>query len=284
MVVISMPHAIRSRAVRLFAAAVLLVANVGVHAFGADGHRMVAELAQRQLSPAAAAQVKALLAGEADPSLAGIAIWADEVRETEAYRWSAPLHYVNFPRQDSCRYDAPRDCRDGRCVVGALERYSAVLADRQRPRAERLEALKFVVHFAGDIHQPMHAGYADDRGGNRFQVFYLGRGGNLHALWDGGILRRPRREWRDYVDVLAARQPPPLDAAWSSGAPRRWAQESCRLIASERIYPARPGKLPDGYVDRQLPVVEQRVRIAGDRLAALLNAVLGPAPAGRKPR
>ena len=278
---ISMLHASRRRAARLLAAAVLLVANVGVHAFGADGHRMVAELAQRQLAPAAAAQVRTLLAGEADPTLAGVATWADDVRETEAYRWSAPLHYVNFPRTDSCRYDAKRDCRDGRCIVGAIERYAQVVGDDRNPLAARAEALKFLVHFTGDIHQPLHAGYADDRGGNRFQVFYLGRGGNLHALWDGGILRRPRREWREYVDVLAARDAPALDRAGSGQAPRRWAEESCRLLASENVYPARPGKLPEGYVDRQLPVVEQRVRIAGDRLADLLNAVLAPATGRR---
>lgn len=252
--------------------AVAALAPPAARAFGADGHRIVAELAQRRLAPAAAAEVRRLLDGEADPTLTGIANWADEVRDREAYRWSAPLHYVNFPR-DSCRYDAARDCRDGRCVVAAIERYARELHDRRLGDERRRAALKWLVHFVADVHQPLHAGYADDKGGNTFQVFYAGRGSNLHALWDSLILDLPRRGWRDYAGVLAARSAG-RDLRWSPQAAQRWAEQSCRLIAAAAIYPERPGRLNRAYAERQLPVVERQLVLAGARLAALLNAEL----------
>lgn len=245
-----------------------------VPAFGPDGHRIVAELAERALTPAAQAQVRHLLADEAESGLAAVSNWADEVRGEPDWRWTGPWHYVNFPRDGNCRYVPARDCRDGRCIVAAIEAQARLLGDSSRPDAERAQALRFVVHLVGDIHQPLHAGYGDDRGGNTFQIFYAGRGSNLHALWDGGILRSARRDWRDYTDLLQSRRTD-ADVRWTRRSPQRWAEESCRVIASADIYPTRPGRLPAGYVERQLPVVERQLRIAGARLAALLNAELG---------
>ncbi len=258
---------------RLVIAILALAGASQAIAFRSDGHRIVAELAQRQLSDEAQAAVTALLAGTDDTSLADIASWPDEVRDLPDYTWTAPLHYVSFPRDAGCRYRARRDCPDGHCVVGAIERYARVLGDSTRPIVERREALKFLVHFVGDIHQPLHAGYADDRGGNLFQVYYLGRGDNLHALWDGGILRQSRLDWRDYADQLAPRRPD-VDSRWSRRAPARWAEASCRLLGEADVYPPRPGRLPAGYVEKQRPVVERQIVQAGARLAALLNAVL----------
>jgi hypothetical protein len=246
-------------------------------AFGADGHRIVAALAQRQLAPAVVDQVSRLLAGEADPSLVGIATWADQVRDLEAWRSTAPWHYVNFPR-GHCRYRARARCPGGDCVVGAIERQAAILADPGQSVAARRQALKFVVHFVADVHQPLHAGYADDRGGNTYQVFYLGQGGNLHALWDGGILRAAGLAWPDHVERLAQRPTPPAVGEWSPQAAGQWAEQSCRLIDQAAVYPPRPGRLPRDYLPRQLPVVEAQLVLAAARLAALLNAVLGDPP------
>lgn len=260
-------------ALLLIVAMLALTGSPQVAAFSADGHRIVAELAQRQLSSGARSGVDALLAGTQDSSLADIATWPDEVRDLPEYTWSARLHYVNFPRDADCRYRAIRDCPDGKCVVGAIERYALTLGDQRKPVAERREALKFLVHFVGDIHQPLHAGYADDRGGNLFQVYYVGRGSNLHSVWDGGILRQSRLAWRDYVDLLATRRADG-DNRWSTRAPQQWAEASCRLLGEAEVYPRRPGKLPAGYAEKQLPVVERQIVLAAARLAALLNTVL----------
>lgn len=241
-------------------------------AFGADGHRIVADLAARQVAPQTARRIAALLGAEAQDGLPGIAMWADEMRELPEWRWTAPLHYVNFPRGE-CAYRPDRDCPGDRCVVAAIAGQARTLADTGRDAEVRLQALKFLVHFVADVHQPLHAGYADDRGGNTFQLFYLGQGGNLHALWDGGLLRADRSPWQARSARLAAASPDAA-TAWSARAPVAWAEESCRLIESAGVYPRRPGRLPRGYLATQLPVVERQLVLAGSRLAALLDAAL----------
>ncbi|MGN6280635.1 S1/P1 nuclease [Frateuria sp.] len=263
--------ALRRTAVFLLAC-VLLVPDA--HAWGPDGHRIVAELAQRHLSPAAEAQVERLLAPEHTRRLADVATWADDVQDDPAQQalWKATrgMHYINFANRD-CGYQPPRDCRQGRCVVAGLEHYVAVLGDRNQSDAARREALKFVVHFVGDVHQPLHAGYRPDKGGNTYQVQFQGKGSNLHRVWDSGMLRTRGLDWQHYAQRLDARPMValPPDRATPFVA---WAEESCRLTRD--LY-------PDGhtvgasYLEAELPLAEKRLRQAGRRLAQLLNRTLG---------
>jgi len=122
---------------------------------------LIAAEAQQLLTPAARAEVDRLLALEPGATLASISTWADETRSPGTASW----HYVNFPRDAGCAYEAPRDCPGDACVVGAIARQEAVLTSTAAD-AEKLVALKYLVHFVGDVHQPLHAGYADDKGGN----------------------------------------------------------------------------------------------------------------------
>lgn len=255
--------------------AVLAVAP-SVHAWGRQGHAIVAELAQRRLSPAAEAEVERLLAAENTKSLADIASWADELRDDpsreELSKATAKLHYINF-RSDDCTYVPPRDCPGDQCVVGGLAKYVSVLADRSQPDATRLEALKFVVHFVGDVHQPLHAGYRDDKGGNLFQVQFQGKGTNLHSVWDSGLLGTHGNDWRAYASELDARSPatlpPPIAPLENPYA--QWAEQSC--AATRDIYPD-GHKIDDAYVTAELPVAEGQLRVAGERLAEVLNRAL----------
>jgi hypothetical protein len=257
----------------LVAAALLIPAPA--HAWGALGHRLVARLAYAQLTPQARAQIAGLLAGEAEPSLAGIANWADDLRDNDpdlgkrTSRW----HYVNIGSHD-CAYKAERDCRNGDCVVEAIQRQSAILADRGKPKAERLQALKFVVHFVGDVHQPLHASNTSDRGGNDFQVNYRGQGSNLHSVWDSGLLKSAGLNEEAYLRRLQAVSPP-KDATGSllPAAPILWAERSCKAVTQPGFYPAR-AKLDDRYYTRYRPLAEQRLREGGVHLAQLLNAAL----------
>lgn len=255
--------------------AVLAVAP-SVHAWGRQGHAIVAELAQRRLSPPAEAEVERLLAAENTKSLADIASWADELRDDpsreELSKATAKLHYINF-RSDDCTYVPPRDCPGDQCVVGGLAKYVSVLADRSQPNATRLEALKFVVHFVGDVHQPLHAGYRDDKGGNLFQVQFQGKGTNLHSVWDSGLLGTHGNDWRAYAGELDARSPatlpPPIAPLENPYA--QWAEQSCS--ATRDIYPD-GHKIDDAYVTAELPVAEGQLRVAGERLAEVLNRAL----------
>ncbi|OOG37458.1 S1/P1 nuclease [Rhodanobacter sp. C05] len=262
----------------LVALLVSLAVAPWARAWGPVGHSVVAELAQRHLSPAAEAEVERLLAPERTTSLADIANWPDQIQDDPAraalWKQTRSQHYINFHDGD-CDYVPPRDCRDGRCVVAALQYYVGVLGDRSQPDAARREALKFVVHFVGDIHQPLHAGYRDDKGGNTYQVQFDGKGSNLHKVWDSGMLSTRHLDWQAYAQQLdspvpvALPQPiAPLDNPYA-----QWAEESCRITAEASFYPS-DHAISQAYVRAELPVAEQRLRAAGRRLAEVLNLTL----------
>ena len=258
-------------------------------AWGQLGHRMVGELAQRHISPAAKAEVAMLLAGEADPTLGGVATWADQLRDTDPDRFKATSrwHYINA-QGGGCGFDMARDCPDGGCAVSAINAQLAILADRTQPLQARRDALKFVVHFVGDVHQPMHAGNRTDRGGNNFQVSlrtplvpeayaiknYVDgvMGTNLHSIWDYYILAGRGLGLAAYSDRLDALPWPPMPEA-SLSPPLAWAGESCRLIDARNLYPQQH-TMDHAYLDAMRPLAEQRVRQAAWRLATLLNATL----------
>jgi hypothetical protein len=259
-------------------------------AWSALGHKLVGELAQRHLTPHARAEVKRLLAGEPNPTLAGVATWADTLRDNDAERFkhTSRWHYVNFPRGD-CNYVPERDCKNGECVVAAIEAQRKILADRSQPLAARRDALKFIIHFVGDVHQPLHASDRADKGGNDFQISlrtdiepeayardrYVGgvMGTNLHSVWDYYVLAERRLDLDDYADKLD-RQPWPPALDRGAVGPAAWAGESCRLVDAHQLYPA-SHKMDRSYPDAQRPLAEQRVRVAAYRLATLLNETLG---------
>jgi hypothetical protein len=241
-------------------------------AWGPAGHRIVGELAQRQLTPQATVAVAELLRGEPEPSLAGVANWADDMRtsDPEVARRTSRWHYVNS-RSGDCDYVPARDCPDGACVIAAIDNQLRVLGDRSLPRAQRAQALKFVVHLVGDVHQPFHAGGRDDRGGNDFQVNYRGQGTNLHAVWDSLILDGRARTPAGYAARLATTAVAASATRIDAGAAQRWARESCMAIDNDALYPSKH-VIDDAYLDAHRALAEQRLRLAGARLAAELNA------------
>lgn len=247
----------------------LLLAALPLAAWSGPGHELVAQLAEAQLRPQTRAAALALLQEAGHDSLADVARWADVARDEPAYAWSQPLHFVNLSRGD-CRYDPARHCRKGACVIAAVARFRATLADRSRPVAERREALKFLVHFVGDIHQPLHAGHAHDKGGNTFQVNLDGEGGNLHRIWDYHLLASSGRTPAEHLVALSAE---PLPAAGELD-PAAWAMESCRIVLQDGFYPSRR-RLSHSYLEQWRPVAEARVRLAAARLAATLEDAFG---------
>jgi len=276
---------IRARLPLLLSATVLAASTLvstPAFAWGAQGHRLVARIAETRLDPSARAEVERLLATEAGATLASIAPWADQLRaeDPDLGKRSAGWHYVNMA-EDGCRYDPPKHCRDGDCVIEALKAQSARLADRNLSDAERLQALKFVVHLVGDMHQPMHAGYGHDKGGNTYQLQFNERGTNLHSLWDSGMFYALQLDDGQYLQRLQA-----LPAPEGVAAPQLqrdaslWAEQSCGIATREGVYPANR-KVGQAYADSWRPVAEAQLRLAGERLAALLNELLDTAP---KPR
>lgn len=255
---------------------VLLLAALPAQAWGPLGHRLVAQLGEDGLSPGARAEVARLLQGEPGPGLAGIASWADDLRGSDPVlgRRTGAWHYVNIG-EAGCRYQAKAHCPGGDCVNEALEAQARILGDRRRSDAERLQALKFVVHLAGDAHQPLHAGNLHDRGGNRYQVNFRGKGSNLHSLWDSGLLNTRRLDDAAWlVRLRATPAPAPADTP-RAGFAVAWVEQACRIATAPGVYPD-GHVIDDAYVDAHLPPLEAQLRLAGARLAALLNATLDP--------
>ena len=259
---------IRRRAGKLAVVLVALLSCMPVAlAWGPRGHRIVANLAEARLTPQAWAAAQKLLALRGAHHLGEVANWADDLRDTDPalFRRTKRLHFVNFHSRD-CIYDPPRDCRNGECVVAAIDKYSAILANRANGPAERAEALAFVVHFVGDVHQPLHADYRHDAGGNDFQVRWRSRGTNLHRVWDSLMLDSTHLSAAQFTDRLTAQR----THIATGGTPARWAEESCRIDRDGGVYP-RSRFIDQAYVQRELPIAERRLRQAGARLAELLN-------------
>jgi hypothetical protein len=245
-------------------------------AWGAQGHRLVARIAETRLTPQTQAEVDRLLASEPDPTLHAIAPWADQLRAKDPGlgKRSAAWHYVNIG-EDDCHYQVQKHCRNGNCVVEALKAQTAILGDRSKSTTERAQALKFVVHFAGDIHQPMHAGYGHDKGGNDFQVQFNNRGTNLHSLWDSGMLNEQKLDDDQYFKRLMALPAPKLGKRSNIATDAvQWAEASCRIAIAPGVYPTKRTLGPE-YTATYRPIAEQELRLAGERLAVLLNATLG---------
>jgi hypothetical protein len=258
-------------------------------AWSALGHRLVGDLAQSRLTPGAQAQVKALLAGERDATLGGVASWADNLRNTDPARFKATSawHYIDS-KDGSCTFLLKRDCPDGNCVVAAIEAQRRILADRSQTTAARADALKFLVHLVGDVHQPLHAGNRPDSGGNQFQVslrtdlspeayartsYRNGvMGTNLHAIWDYYVLASARLTAQQYEARLLPRLPE--QKTDQTGTPLSWAGESCALIEARGLYPEKHA-MDHAYLTLMRPLAERRIETAALRLAAMLNEVLG---------
>lgn len=267
-------------------------------AWGPQGHRTVGAIADRLLTPEARAAVAQLLASDLDRvgnasgrgTLESVSVWADEIRGTaeDRPRW----HYDDIP---VCGPVPPREqyCPGGQCNSAQLERSTAVLGDRHADPRARNDALKWVVHLLGDLHQPLHAADNGDAGGNRVAVALAGvhtRGReNLHRVWDGELARLA-------LHAHGNQQPPPdidalalearsLVATAGEGTPASWARESNSLARNVAYrYPGFGcGRAPRNivvldraYQDEAESVIRERLLLAGGRLARLLNALLTP--------
>ena len=273
---------------RILATLTALLTLACLGAWGRDGHSIIAEIAWRDMTPTAHARAKRILAGQSMPEVAS---WADAVRGTEAYRWTGPFHYVNLPA-GSTAYEHERHCPDDGCVVSAVHDFSRLLLHPDADEKTREDALKFVIHFVGDLHQPLHAGRPEDRGANDIQTVFMGLERNLHSVWDSGIIGvgesdpwpvLAERLWEEITDRDRSAWLADADPDDLIGTVGRWTFESHRL-AERYAYPVQPGaEIGREYAEQTLPVVRLRIQQAGVRLGALLNELLDPDAGGLGP-
>ena len=252
-------------------------------AWGKTGHRVVAALADAQLSGLARAHVKELLGVE---SLAEAATWPDDMRSAPGQFWqktATPWHYVTL---NGIVYDHAPPEGD---ALDALNRYRATLQDPNASIADKQLALRFIVHLVGDLHQPLHVGKCCDKGGNEVKVKWFGRDLNLHSVWDSALVEEEQLSFTELAAKLQRHTSNADVLAWWDINPRDWISESAQL--RETVYPERnrkdpkaPPELSYGYVYKYTPLMEQRLKQAGVRLAAYLNDIYSrPLPLSESP-
>jgi len=278
---------------------VILASCAAVPLWGPTGHITVATIAQALLNDHATQQVLKLLPNN-QGQLAQIANWADEVKDEPAYEWSKPLHFINTPAW-KCDYERSRDCiSDGAsnfCVDTAIQNYTARVQDSSISFDQQNEALKFLTHFVGDIHQPLHVGFLQDEGGNTLYGYFLSDSTSLHDVWDTHIIDElisknfggNSTELPAYLlqqiqsgtyqgDVAQWKQC--ADSAPDNACSPDWAMESVGFAcnysyveADGKTHIENNFKLESDYYDRNYPIVELQLAKGGVRLANVLNFI-----------
>ncbi len=299
-----MPVPSRSRALVAVASFVVLFAGASgaAHAWSARGHMMVGDIAARLLTPTATVAVSELLrddlGADGKPSgrstLGQVSVWPDELRATPEQRATGAYHFDDVPIcgvPDKAKY-----CPDGKCGTEWFRKQVAVLKDRQQPPRARNEALKWIVHLAGDLHQPLHASDNNDRGGNDVQITFLGKRSddpvagrtpspyNLHTAWDR-LIPYQLFDTVGYDRFLADTPSAGTRADWEVGDMDQWAAESF-VLARDFVYPALPAETVCGEATKVVVPIDARydvdaevvageqLRKAGVRLAKVLNEIL----------
>ena len=265
---------------KFFAAAFLALALLPAkaHAWGEEGHKIVCGIAWQRLTPEAHGMVAKLLGTDDEKTFVEACVWADQIRQQrpEASSW----HYVNIPA-GVAGMDMARDCGDvaKRCAPWAIVNFTKVLVDPSKSAAERADALKFISHFIGDLHQPLHAGRPEDLGGNRVTVDFFGYTGqadrplNLHSVWDSQLLRRANQTWPSASQALNGQIAADEALLWQTANTLQWADESYK-ICEEFVYGHLPQdhKLRNEYYLPGLGYADVQLQKAGVRLAFVLNA------------
>lgn len=255
------------------------------------GHRTIGYIAQDHLEPAARQAVEEILGPDED--LASVSTWADAIVRIRPE--TAPWHFFNLDvRQTQGEYDIADVCPHHDCVVDQIDKDCGILAQSFASRDEKREALKFLVHFVGDVHQPLHCADDKDRGGNEKWFRYHWQGGrswrytwvNFHSFWDNLLEPKAKENPRRLARWLERQISPDDEKTWAQGKASDWAYESF-LIAKNNIYNELPEgplleknrwgqDLPEDYYSGAMrQIVDRQLEKAGIRLAYLLNGIFG---------
>jgi S1/P1 Nuclease len=248
-------------------------------AFHLVGHETTGYIAENRLTPSTIKSINEIIGP--NENIASIAYWADEVRPQRPE--TRPWHFINLPvRKEISQSQIRQYCPGKECVLGQIQVDARTLTDSSTSRKEKDEALRFLVHFIGDVHQPLHCADDDDRGGNEKLIRFQGQPTNLHALWDGLISEDSAENSKALATKLESEITTEKANVWAEGNETSWCMESYR-IAKNMIYKNyAPG--PDdftqmnpgnAYYQQMRPIVEEQLKKAGVRLAKFLNQLLG---------
>lgn len=236
--------------------------------WGATGHRIVGLIAERHLTKKAKRNIEKILLNE---TLAEVSNFMDNIKSDATYRHMSPWHYATIP--DGKTYKEVGTPEEGD-VIKTIERLINELKSKQFTDEDEAFALKCLVHLIGDIHQPLHVGNGEDRGGNDVKLEYFWEDSNLHRVWDSGIIDGKKYSYTEYVEWIDHPSDQQLDQ-WNSLKVLDWANES--MENRNQCYNTMPEnkKLSYRYDYENIDLVNQRLLQAGIRLANVLNEIYG---------
>lgn len=244
----------------------LLVVALKGAAWGPTGHRVSGLIAERYLSKKAKAAVEKILGGQ---SLAMASTWMDEVRSDSSYDYMADWHWVTLPPGAEYRQTKKNPNGD---ILKALQHAVNELEAGELPAEKEALYLKILIHLVVDLHQPLHIGARDDRGGNNVKVWWFGEVSNLHRVWDSEMIDHSRLS---YTELAASLNAPDKEQVreWQGSSIYDWARESQSY--HEQVYDYGNRHLGYAYAYVNLPTVRQRLLQSGIRLAGILNELYG---------
>lgn len=237
--------------------------------WGRTGHRATGQVAQEHLSKKAKQKINELLNGQ---SLAFVSTYGDDIKSDPQYRKYGPWHYVNLePGQTEYSKESANPAGD---LVQGIKTSMAVLKDPKASKEEKAFYLKLLVHFMGDLHQPLHTGRGEDKGGNDIQVRWFGQGSNLHRVWDSEMIndfQMSFTELAESTDDLTLKEVKKI----KEGSLLDWMYESKEL--SKKVYDSVEigEKLGYEYMYEWFPVAHDQIQKGGIRLAKVLNDIFG---------
>lgn len=255
---------------------VLLLVTKSSFSLGRLGHYVTCEIAFLQLSESTAVKVSQLAKSAGYDSFAQSCYWPDEIRKNKQYDFAKPHHYVNV-RRGARSFSSFEHCPNKGCIIDAITAYRQVLSNIDTSSSGSLyvkdpaQALMFLGHFIGDLHQPLHVSYADDAGGNLVDIKIGGVNSSLHWLWDQLLLNH--QSWRQMARQLLNELSASQISQWQRSDHYVWANESLQITRA--IYQQLPGnhKITRDYVMKNRAVLRQRMQMAGVRIASLLEAI-----------
>jgi len=265
-------------------------------AWGTLGHDTVALIAQSFITPKTASFAKSLLNDTTSTYLGNVATWADSYRYTAEGAFSSPLHYIDAldTPPSSCNVDYERDCPEEGCIVSAIANYTTRVSNKNLSVTERQKALKWVIHFLGDIHQPLHVENLAV-GGNTINVTFDGTKTNLHHIWDsnmpekliGGYSMDDAKDWSTtLIKEITTGRYANASSSWlkgmnikdSVGSAMVWATDAnsfvCTTVVPKGEAAVAGQELDGAYYDSAIPVIQLQIAKAGYRLAAWLNLIV----------
>jgi hypothetical protein len=264
----------------LLAAVLLVGAARDAWAWGDQGHKVICEIAMRLVQPNTRAEIQKLISNDDQfDSFSDACTWPDHPRQR------ASEHFLNLPR-DSAGLSSETCPGVSACVVTAIKKDFEVLSSNSASQAQKLASLKFLGHWVGDIHQPLHVSFEDDRGGNN--VLVTGEcGSNLHSAWDTCLVLKAVGEdaGEAATELLKSITPAKIES-WTHSNPMDWANESFAIAEQAQTkycirqgascdHPSGKVKIDAAYVAANTPIVKEQLQKAGVRLAHLLDTTFG---------